>query len=270
MGKIGKLPLPNQPHDLDHGNVGRLDERGARWEVAMHTQKSEQADRAISTAAATDGPLSVVCFSTYVSDPGRQEPRHRDVRNFLLALRGERIDGESRIPVGTEERALSATNANDSIDWFGEMVSHYLSENQLRRRVALVPVPTSRTTLDSSAGPWTSLLAISIASNGLEEADIVDVLRWRSPLPPPGQRSSTAAELFENLAVTRKLDPGVPVVLVDYLYASSATLRACAGRLRELGVPVPLAVCAGRTTDQAVHGAFTVVVGEISAFEPGH
>lgn len=236
----------------------------------MHTQKSERAAGAVSTKAEGDGPLQVVCFSTYVSDPHRQEPRHRDVCNFLLALRGERIEGESKVPVGTEERPLSATNANDSIDWFGEMVARYLSDNQLQRRVALVPVPTSRTTLDSSAGPWTSLLAISIASNGLEEADIVDALRWRNPLPPPGHRSSTAAELFENLAVTRKLDLEVPVVLVDYLYTSSATLRACAGRLRALGVQVPLAVCAGRTTDQAVHGAFTVVVGEISAFEPGH
>jgi hypothetical protein len=237
----------------------------------MHTQKSQQAEQARAVSAtAPASSLQVVCFSTYVSDPVRQEPRHRDARNFLLALRGERIEGESKIPVGNEERRLSATNVNDSIDWFGEMVARYLTDNGFPRRVALVPVPTSRTTLESSAGPWTSLLAISVASNGLEEADIVDALRWRNPLPPPGHRSSTAAELFENLAVTRKLDPDVPVILVDYLYTSSATLRACAGRLREQGVSVPLAVCAGRTTDQAVHGAFTVVVGEISVFEPGH
>jgi len=236
----------------------------------MHPQKSEQAVRGVSATAPGEGRLQVVCFSTYVSDPVRQEPRHRDARNFLLALRGERIEGESTIPVGNDERQLSTTNANDSIDWFGEMVARYMTDEHLPRRVALIPVPTSRTTLESSAGPWTSLLAISIASNGLEEADIVDALRWRSPLPPPGHRSSTAAELFENLAVTRKLDPGVPVVLVDYLYTSSATLRACAGRLREQGVSVPLAVCAGRTTDQSVHGAFTVVMGEISVFEPGH
>ena len=238
----------------------------------MDTQKSEEANRTLSASPqGTDpAPLRVLCFSTYVSDPLRQEPRHRDVRNFLLALRGERISAESSIPVAGEERLLSSVNANDSIDWFGEMVARYLIDNDLPRRVALVPVPTSRTTLESSAGPWTSLLAISIASNGLDEADIVDTLRWRKPLPPPGHRSSTASELFENLAVTRKLDPQVPVVLVDYLYTSSATLRACAGRLREQGLQVPLAVCAGRTTDQAVHGAFTVVVGEISVFEPGH
>jgi hypothetical protein len=239
----------------------------------MDTQKSEEAGRTLS-AMTPGGPspskLRVLCFSTYVSDPLRQEPRHRDVRNFLLALRGERISAESKILVAGEERSLSSTNSNDSIDWFGEMVARHLIDNDFPRRVALVPVPTSRITLESSAGPWTSLLAISIASNGLEEADIVDSLRWRKPLPPPGQRSSTAAELFENLAVTRKLDPEVPVVLVDYLYMSSATLRACAGRLREQGISVPLAICAGRTTDQAVHGAFTVVMGEISVFEPGN
>jgi hypothetical protein len=239
----------------------------------MDAQKSEEAGRTLSgmtPGGASSSTLRVLCFSTYVSDPLRQEPRHRDVRNFLLALRGERISDESRIPVAGAERLLSSANANDSIDWFGEMVARYLIDNDAPRRVALVPVPTSRTTLESSAGPWTSLLAISIASNGLEEADIVDSLRWRKPLPPPGHRSSTAAELFENLAVTRKLDPEVPVVLVDYLYTSSATLRACAGRLREQGISVPLAICAGRTTDQAVHGAFTVVMGEISVFEPGN
>ena len=236
----------------------------------MHTQKSVPATPAVSTRGAAGGQLQVVCFSTYVSDPVRQQPLHRDARNFLLALRGERIEGESRIPVGGEERLLSATNANDSIDWFGEMAARYLTDNGYPRRLALLPVPTSRTTLESSAGPWTSLLAISIASNGLEDADIVDALRWRSPLPPPGHRSSTAAELFENLAVTRRLDTDVPLVLVDYLYTSSATLRACAGRLREKGAQIPLAVCAGRTTDQASHAAFTAVLGEMTAFEPGH
>jgi hypothetical protein len=209
-------------------------------------------------------------LSTYVSDPARQEPRHRDVRGFLLALRGERFEATARVPVGDEERTLATINANDSIDWFGEMVARYWSANRCPRPVALVPVPTSRTTLDLSAGPWTSLLAISIASNGVDEADIVDALRWRSPLPPPGSKQPSAAELFENLVVTRKLESGVPVVLVDYLYTSAGVLRACAGRLREKGLSVPLAVCAGRTTDQALHGAFTTVVGEISAFEPGH
>lgn len=236
----------------------------------MHLYESPETDRALQSHTTTRGTLRVVCFSTYVSDRSRQTARHADVRNFLLALRGEKVDGVSAIPVVGGERSLSAANANDSIDWFGEMVVHYLGDNGIGAPLAVVPVPTSRATLDSSAGPWTSLLAISIASNGLDEADIVDALRWRRPVAPPSKRATTAAELYENLAVTRRLDPDVPVVLVDYLFTSSATIRACAARLEERGVRVLLALYAGRATDQIDHGAFTVVVGDITAFEPGH
>jgi hypothetical protein len=236
----------------------------------MHTHESPETARAIQNHASNSGTLRVVCFSTYVSDRSRQTARHADVRNFLLALRGERVEGVSAVPVGSEERSHSATNANDSIDWFGEMVVHYLRQNGVGTPLALVPVPTSKATLDSSAGPWTSLLAISIASNGLEEADILDTLRWRRAIAPPSQRAATAAELYENLAVTQRLDSQVPMVLVDYLYTSSATLRACAARLAEQGANVLLALCAGRTMNEIDHGAFTVVEGDVSVFEPGH
>ena len=236
----------------------------------MHTQESQRASRELQSRKPSGGGLRVVCFSTYVADPARQTPRHRDVRNFLLALRGERIVGESKIPVGKEERSLTTNNVNDSIDWFGEMAAEYVRANDLPATFALIPVPTAKATLESSSAPWTSLLAISIVSNGLPEADVADVLRWREPLPPPGERALSAAELYANLAVTRKLAPGVSAVLVDYLYTSSATVRACAARLQDQGVAVPMALCAGRTTDDATHDAFRVVVGEITPFEPGN
>jgi hypothetical protein len=236
----------------------------------MHIHESRDAARTANNHRPSPAPLKVVCFSTYVSDPERQTPRHRDVRNFLLALRGERFEGVSKIPVHSEERELAAMNANDSIDWFGEMVVDYLLANGVATPFALVPVPTSKATLDSSAGPWTSLLAISIASNGLDDVEVVDALRWRKALDPPSQRSDSVNELYENLAATRRLDPDVPAVLVDYLYTASDTIRACAARLGDQGISVPLALCAGRTTGNADHGAFTVVVGDVAPFEPGH
>ena len=52
--------------------------------------------------------LPVVCFSTYVAEPSQQAVRHRDVRNFLLALRGERVSGTSAVPVGNDERSLTS------------------------------------------------------------------------------------------------------------------------------------------------------------------
>ena len=175
----------------------------------MNIQESQRAGESEKTSSPSRGPLRVVCFSTYVADPVSRTTRHCDVRNFLLALRGEKIEGESTVPVGDDVRRLTSANANDSIDWFGEMVFAYLDSNRLFPPFVLLPVPTSKATLHSSAGPWTSLLAISIVSNGLEDAEILDALRWRKEVPPPSQRTASVAELYDNLAVTRRLDPDV-------------------------------------------------------------
>jgi hypothetical protein len=236
----------------------------------MHIQESQRSGERGKTSSPSRGLLKVVCFSTYVSNTDAQSGRHDDVRNFLLALRGEKIEGEANIPVGGEVRRLSAANTNDSIDWFGEMVVAYLESNRIYPPFVLVPVPTSKATLYSSAGPWTSLLAISIASNGLADVEILDALRWRNEVPPPSQRTSSVAELYDNLAVTRRLDPDIPVVLVDYLFSTSATMRACAAALGQQGVRVSLALCAGRTATQANYDPFTVVAGELSEYQPGH
>jgi len=235
----------------------------------MQTYESPQTTGAGSKKPRSDS-LHVVCFSTYVAEPSQQTARHQDVRNFLLALRGESVQGQSKIPVGRDERTLTATNANDSIDWFGEMVIQYLAGCGVRAPFGLVPVPTSKTTLESSAGPWTSLLAISIASNGLDEASIVDVLRWKQALPPPSQRSQTVADLYENLAVISAIPPGLPLIFVDYLFAGSATLRASAARLTQQGAGVILGLCAGRTATKMTHDPFTVVTGDIHQYHPGH
>lgn len=236
----------------------------------MQTFESKQPAQGAETSQSAIHPLHVVCFSTYVAEQSQQTRRHQDVRNFLLALRGESIQGESTIPVGSEDRTLTNQNANDSIDWFGEMVTEYLDGCHIQPPFNLVPVPTSKSTLESSAGPWTTLLAISIASSGLDDVSIQDVLRWKQPLSPPSQRHDTVAELYENLAVLRPLPPESPVVLVDYLFTGSATLRACAARLRQQGARVLFALCAGRTATKSSHDPFTVVTGAVHLYEPGH
>jgi len=236
----------------------------------MQTFESPRATQGAEATRPTTHPLHVVCFSTYVSEPTQQTSRHHDVRNFLLALRGEQIQGDSMIPVGGGERALTKMNANDSIDWFGEMVTQYLETCHVQPPFTLVPVPTSKTTLDSSAGPWTSLLAISIASSGLDAVSVLDVLRWKQPLEPPSQRAQTVSELYENLAILDTLPEGKPIILVDYLFTGSATLRACAARLERHGAKVLLCVCAGRTATKAGHDPFTAVTGGLHPYHPGH
>ena len=236
----------------------------------MQTFESAPAAKGVEASRPTAIPLHVVCFSTYVAERTQQTNRHHDVRNFLLALRGESIEGESKIPVGAEERTLTSQNANDSIDWFGEMVTEYLETCHIQPPFSLVPVPTWKTTLDSSAGPWTSLLAISIASNGLDGVSIRDALRWKQPLEPPNHRDQPVSELYENLAILQPLPEGSPVILVDYLFTGSATLRACAAKLRRHGGNVLLSLCAGRTATKSSHDPFTVVTGGLQRYDPGH
>ena len=236
----------------------------------MQTFHSPRTTPGAEARRPTTNPLHVVCFSTYVAERSQQTSRHHDVRNFLLALRGEQIEGESKIPVGAEERTLTQLNANDSIDWFGEMVTEYLESCRIRPPFSLVPVPTSKTTLESSAGPWTSLLAISIASNGPGDVSILDVLRWKEPLEAPSQRGQTVSELYENLALLQPLPEGIPVILVDYLFTGSSTVRACAARLQRHGARVLLCLCAGRTATKSAHDPFTVVTGGVHRYEAGH
>ncbi len=215
-----------------------------------------------------DSKLRVVCFSTYVNDRKNQSPRHRDARNFLLALRGEPVEGVSKVPVANEERTLDSGNSNDSIDWFGEMATAYLASIGVRPPFTIVPVPTPQTTLESSSGPWTSLLAISVASNILGDIQVMDVLRWKRPWVP-GQ-TYTAADLYENLAATSKINPDVPVVLVDHVFSTSARLQACAARLQQQGLRVLFALCAGRTATEAEHDPFMIVTGRLPELAPGH
>ena len=202
----------------------------------MQTFESPRATQGAEASRPTTNPLHVVCFSTYVSETTQQTSRHHDVRNFLLALRGEQIQGESTIPVGGEERALTQLNVNDSIDWFGEMVTRYLETCHIQPPFSLVPVPTSEDHSRVQCG------SVDLASGDLDRVErarsgppSVDVLRWKQPLQPPSQRGQTVSELYENLAMLEPLPEGSPVILVDYLFTGSSTLRACAARLRSHG-----------------------------------
>ena len=60
----------------------------------MQTFESPQAAKGVEASRSTDNPLHVVCFSTYIAESTQQTNRHHDVRNFLLALRGDLDSGD--------------------------------------------------------------------------------------------------------------------------------------------------------------------------------
>jgi hypothetical protein len=209
-------------------------------------------------------PLKVICFFTSLQSPRPGTP-HADAQSFLLALKGEPISTPASIPVAGQVRSLSNSNRNDTIDWLGEIVADHFRQHRISPPFGLVPVPNPKATLSASSGPWTALLAYSIADHFTGEVEVMDLFRWKKEwsYSGPDAASWDGARLYENLAITQKVDWSEPVILVDYVFATGAPLQACAAMLRERGARVDLAICAGRTVTEASHNPFTVVGGQL-------
>jgi len=210
-------------------------------------------------------PLKVICFFTSPSHRPEPGTPHADAHSFLLALRGEPITTPASVPVAGQMRALDNSNRNDTIDWLGEIVAEHFRQHSITPPFCLVPVPNPKATLSASSGPWTALLAFSIADHFAGEVNVMDVFRWKQEWSYTGPEASSwdAARLYENLSLTQKVEWSEPVILVDYVFSTGAPLQACAAMLRERGAQVDLAVCAGRMVREAQSNPFTVVGGQL-------
>ena len=213
-------------------------------------------------------PLRVMCFCTEATEAFGPSSRQRDAAAFLRALKGEELACRARVPVLGQERELDQSNRNDTIDWFGEMVTEQFRRHSIAPPFTLVPVPGRKITLDSSAGPWTALLAISIVPHFSNGVEVRDVLRWREEWPPESDplQSKDPGELYQNLSLIGEQTWEEPVILVDYVLTTGALLRACASVLRADGARVVLALCAGRRVRSSTLDAFRVVGGELPGF----
>ena len=212
-------------------------------------------------------PLKLVWFCTGSSDPTEQISANISALNFLRALKGERITGEATIPMAGKLRRLNNDNLDEAIDWFGEMVANYFLRQSIPPPFFVVPIPDTNTTLESSAGPWTSLTAMAIASKFEGEAEALDVLRWKKGMSSLGTEAKDPARLCENLAVLGRIAWDRPVVLVDYL-ADAARAQACAAFLGAQGARVLLCVLAGRIVPEKIQNHFGVFRVEISGIHP--
>jgi hypothetical protein len=211
-------------------------------------------------------PLKVVWFCTSTPSPSSQNPGELDAYRFLAAIKGQKLKGEAHVPIGDEERRLDNSNLDDAIDWFGENVAAYLERQSIVPPLCFVPLPGSNITLESSTGPWTSLMAMAILTKIQGTVDTADVLRWKHTLPE-GQTPSARA-LYDNIALIRKRDWDMPLVLVGYLTSGAGIIQACAARLRESGAQVSHVIYAGRLVSQPPKEPFAIMQTEIADFDP--
>ncbi len=186
----------------------------------------------------------------------------------MTSLEGRKIQGTAFVPVEGERRQLDNSNLNDAIDWFGEMVGAYLRRHGIRPPLGLVPIPDPGITLESSTGPWTSLLCMSIATKLEGDVETYDILRWKKS-PSQGRLNMAKqepAELYSNLSVIGRVEWTRPAILVGYLTTGTGVVQACAARLRGQGALVVQTVFAGRIVKQSVTNPFAPMKTEIADF----
>lgn len=214
-------------------------------------------------------PLEVICFCSYLVTNDHSVWRSQDhiATKFVKALKGEQLKGYAYVPVLGARQYLGNGNLDDSIEWFGDMVAHYMQENGLEPPFVLVPVPNSGNTRKSPK-PRTFKLAKAIAEK-IGNTEIADCLRWKEDLGSARKGGGTrdAGILYRNLVVTEELDESLPHILIDDALASGGHLQACAAKLESEGATVAMAFCGGDTVHEPPPLAFDIFRRELDDYE---
>jgi hypothetical protein len=213
--------------------------------------------------------LQAICFSTYLTDIAVDwRPRDHDAHKFIDAIKDRDINGYAYVRVRGKWLRFDNANRQDVVGWFATMVGHYFEAENLRRNVALVPVPGSKCDLKFRGTLRTATLAEAIAET-VNGATVRDVLRWKKAMPSANEEGGTRdpQELLANLTLRGSVD-GTRVVLVDDVLTSGGHLQACAALLRQKGARVRRAVCAGRADDTQPADPFAIRVEDVDEYEP--
>ena len=84
------------------------------------------------------------------------------------------------------------------------MVASYFQRQGLDPPFYLVPIPDTKTTLESSTGPWTSVTAMAIAAKFEGDVEALDVLRWKKNLSHLSAEAQDSTPLYEKPSSARK------------------------------------------------------------------
>jgi hypothetical protein len=209
--------------------------------------------------------LSVISFATYKRPPYRDGEYHS--LKFVKAIKGKPFQGWADVPVVGRLKRLRPANADDAIDWFGELAAVEIVKLNLRGPLILVPLPNSSSTVDSGVKSRTAHLAEAIASK-LNNAQVWDGLRWIEEEIPTHQEGTREPQLlYENLAIVGSPPKGT-IILIDDVYTKGGHLQAARARLEEKKAICQLAFCAGRTVLEPQEAPFLILRAEVPDFKP--
>ena len=212
--------------------------------------------------------LRVVSFATYLV---RVDAVWRDgdynALKFVKAIKGLPVNMYARVPVCGVIHLLEQSNAEEAIEWFGQLGAEYILAQNLARPITFVPVPNSSCAVPNAAIPRTRLLAQALADR-IGGAHVWDGLRWATVMMPSSQGGTRDPQvLYDNLVVTGQL-PSTQVILVDDVRTTGAHFVAALAKLARGGVACSLALCAARRVDTQEDAPFSVREEEFPEFIP--
>jgi hypothetical protein len=211
-------------------------------------------------------PLTVVSFAAYLTtSKTRWRDEDHSASQFVKAAKGISFNGYGHVPVCGRQMLLQMTNAQEAVNWFGEMAAAGLK--RLPRGAVLVPIPNSGCGTWNNAVPRTMRLAEALA-RCFDGVRILDCLRWKTKLAPSSKGGTRNPQmLYDALAVTRKVKDS-KLILVDDVCTTAGHLLAARALLIEHGAECSMAICVGRTVHDSEPDPFAVLKQELEDFEP--
>ena len=218
-------------------------------------------------------PIRVVsCYTYRTSIDSPWTDAQHSVNQFVAAIKERDVKGYGHVLVnGTlPKRCISAANAHQAREWFGEMGNRVLDEAGVAGPLILIPVPNSECTTEvehSRIAP----LAHEIRERSRLVQEVADILRWDEPMPSASQEQGprAPAELYPHLELRGTLRHRQRThVLVDDVLTTGGHIRACAAFLASRGIEAGFAVCAARSDPAPQVNPFQDRVDELDDFVP--
>jgi hypothetical protein len=181
-----------------------------------------------------------------------------DATHLVKAVKGLPLNPNSYTSVIANGRWTRITEANKdpAMDWFAEWAAQKIDELGPRPKV-IVPVPSSKTIVQSPATFRTAILAQKVAALA-KNAVSFPGLRFQTAQPNSREEGgSRSAEVLYPLLRLQRLPPG-DIVLLDDVVTGGGHLRAASWLIEDQGRRVQHAICCGRSLETQLDDPFSV------------
>jgi len=170
-------------------------------------------------------------------------------RGVVKCVKNEEFKGTFQTRLGGREGQYSFATRQKFLSALWPHMATRICAVLNNAKVAIVPVPNSDATVQSTGEYKTLKYARAIAQHSGGKLTAVDALRWQTAQSPQhkakGRRDPGVR--FSNLRLIET--PKTPVVLFDDFFTSGASLVAAYWRLDEAGATPLRAFVIGRQTD---------------------